>query len=615
MKNENQVPNHLSKVSNRKDLLSFAQSKGYDVSNSRIPLDFYKKEINLVDFARALGYEYSEKNEVSQASFQRQKWFYMDKTKNKFPELERSENQNSQILIGRRSENPSSPNFKYNEHYYFSQNLTHTGDRGNHGSVIDLVQLHFKADFKDTIKIIENFAINNEELKEKSLAFHVSGSDVTQASTTKRLEQYHNIKPLHDTKFLNSRGIENETLSHPYFRGNVHNSTSDDGKHTNTAFPILSEKGLIGFEVRNTDFKSVLDNKNDGFWRSNVDHSKKVKELFVCESALDAISKHEIDSLKVSKISKNEDNQGSSDKANSLQEEEKQTVYLSSAGSVTGKQIDLLQTIVDKGLSKKILKLEDIPEREYKNVSVVTHQRDYNGKTMINETTGKPVEIAHLHYNKPEKLSLAFDSDSSGQLYNAKILGKLKVSEFFNAKDENCPLKNSEVVPYVNKKTNWGQLSWNVKNENVGEIDKGVNKIKEHFEKLNGKYENKITEGEPFKLIVNENENSPNEKNVDIKFRNITKAWGLAVDSIKDLKFQGSEKVEIKTPVLDDWNDDLKAIKGIDPVLKRKFDVYESVNNFESNKGKNLQINKGSGDEITDEINKMMDKKPRGIKM
>lgn len=606
MKNENETPDHLSKVNNRKDLLSFAKGKGYDVSNSRIPLDFYKKEINLVDFARALGYEYSEKNEVSQGSFQRQKWFYMDKSQNKFPELERSENQNSQILVGRRSENPASKNFKYNEHYYFSQNLTHTGDRNNHGSVIDLVQLHFKADFKDTIKIIENFAINNKELKENALEFHVSGSNISQASTAKRLEEYHNIKPLHNTEFLKSRGIDEETLKHPYFKGNIYNSTSENKEHTNTAFPIRSEKGMIGFEERNTEWKSVIDNKNDGFWISNVSNEKKTKEVFVCESGIDALSKHEIDNI--------EKNKSGEDKGKSLLEQKEQTVYLSSAGSVTGKQIDLLQTIIDKGLSKKIVKLDEIPEKEYKNISVVTHQTDYNGKTVINETTGKPVEIAHLHYNKPEKLTLAFDSDSSGQLYNAKVMGKLKVSDYFKVKDENCPLKNSEIVPYANKKTNWGQISWNVKNEDANQVDKGVSKIVDHFQKLNKEYKNKITEDVPFNVVVNENESNKNEKSVDVKFKNITKSWGLAVDSIKELKFQGSEKMQIKTPVLDDWNDDLKAIKGIDPVLKRKFEVYQSVNNFE-NRNKDVQVKKGSGDEITDEINKMMDKKPKGIKI
>ncbi len=595
----------LSNVRNRQELLKFATLRGYDVQGTRIPLDFYKKEINLVDFARAVGYEYAEKTQrVSQGAFERQRWFYMEKKQMKFPELERDENASSQILISRRSEGPNSPNFKYNEHYYFSQQLAHSGDKKNHGSIVDLVQLHFKADFKDSIRIIENFVYKNNELKEKALPFHLKGTGVNEASSVKRLESYHNIRPLSDTAFLNSRGISDETIKHPHFKDRIHNSISEDGKHVNTAFPISSENGLIGFEVRNTDFKSVVDFKNDGFWRSNVDHANKVKELTLTESSIDALSKYELKSLQDPSFSKNQD--GANAKA-------PQEVYLSTAGSITGNQIDLLQKMLDKGLSRKTMLLDQVPKTSLNDVAQVTTQKDERGRAVMDENN-KPVQIAHVHYNKPEKLTIAFDNDTAGQMLTAKVLGRLNASDYFKVADKQDALRDTEITTYRNNKTNIGKLSWNVTSDSSEKVDKGVNAIKDHYADLNGKYKDKIAEGEPFKLTQEPLKGGG--QTVEVEFKNINKTWNLAVDSIKELKFQNSKALEISRPILKDWNEDLKAVKGLDDVLKRKFDIYNSVNSFENkdqSKG-NVMQNKEPKDDLMQEISKAMDR-PKGVRM
>jgi hypothetical protein len=66
VKNEPQETKGISleNVNSRADLSEFAQSKGYQVNQGRIPLDFYKKEVNLVNFARAIGYDFSEKTKA-----------------------------------------------------------------------------------------------------------------------------------------------------------------------------------------------------------------------------------------------------------------------------------------------------------------------------------------------------------------------------------------------------------------------------------------------------------------------------------------------------------------------------------------------------------------------
>lgn len=590
----------LSKVTNRKELQDFARAKGFVVIDGKIPLDFYKREVNLVDYARAIGYVYSNKTSaMSAASFSRQKWFYMEKHAMKFPEMERPENSNSEILIGRRSEGPNSKNFKYNEHYYFSQELTHTGEKKNHGSIIDLTQLHFKADLKNSIRIIENFIYKNNQLKENALPFHLKATPVDEASKIKRLESYHAITPLADTSFLNKRGINTDTIKHPFFKDAAFNSLSENGKHLNTAFPIYSENGLIGFEIRNEQFKSIQDSKNDGLWRSNVDHSRKIESLVICESAIDSMSKHELNTRETGKHNLDTN----------------QNVYLSTSGNITGKQIELLQKMVDMGLSRKMELLKNVPADAYKNIERITNQVDESGR-VVKDDKGEPVQVARLFFNKPQRLVVAFDNEPGGQLLAAKLLGKLEVSKYFQVKDENCPLKTSQVSPYKNDKTNTGRVTWEINGKSPGEANLGAEKIIAHFKSLNNSFKDKTCEGEPFKLKISACEKSL-RTTVDIEFKNLNKNWNLSVDAIKELKFQNSSGLKIDRSVLKDWNEDLQAVKSINPVLEKKYEIFKTVNDHENGVGKSnekIMQGKDAGDDLMREISRMMDR-PKGMKL
>jgi hypothetical protein len=455
---------------------------------------------------------------------------------------------------------------------------------------VDLVQLHFKADFKDSLRIIENFLIKNKELKQGTLSNHVQASSV-EASQTKRLESYHNIKPFSNDEFLKSRGISNDTLNHPYFKGRIHNSLSENGNHLNTAFPISSEKGLIGFEIRNKDFKSVEDFKNDGFWRSNVDHSKKVSDLVVNESAIDALSHFQL---------KNDGKKH----FNSLST---QDVYLSSAGSVSGRQIQLLSKMLDKGLSRKNDFLENVPKSSYKDIDQVKEQRTGEGK-IVRDENGESVKIASIAYNKPQNLVLAMDNDTSGALLTTKILGRLQTKDYF-PKGENPALNNSEISPYMNKKTNVGRISWQIDSDNKSEVKNGVEKINKHFEDLNKKFSDKIVEGKPFEINYSCKEKTGQ---VDVEFTNNNKNWSLVVDSVKKLKFEDSTRLKIDKPLTKDFNDDLRGKLGVDPILKKRYDLAHSAHEFQMKRQDSKELSKSPGEKkdlsIEEQISRVMDK-------
>jgi len=107
--------------------------------------------------------------------------------------------------------------------------------------------------------------------------------------------------PLTDTRYLNSRGINSETLASPLFEGrilnHVHEGTTKDGqayKFTNTAFPQLYKDGIVGLEIKANGFKGqAADSLNSAaLWLSKP--NTKTNTLVVAESAIDALSYHQL---------------------------------------------------------------------------------------------------------------------------------------------------------------------------------------------------------------------------------------------------------------------------------------------------------------------------------
>lgn len=531
----------IKDVTNRKELLNYVESVGYKTQGGRIPLDFYKKEINLVSFAvNALGYEI-DSSKVGR-NHENQRWFYLKREGVTNAAMEDSLHANSKILVARRHENPASPNFKYNEHYYFSQELAQAGDKKNHGSIIDLVGMHYNADYSSSLRIVDNFLIHNRKLKENFNQVHIKPSEVNMESEAKRLGQYHSIRPLEDSSFLNQRGISNETINDKRFSSVINNSLSEDGRHLNTAFPIHGTQGLIGFEIRNHNFKGVMDQKNDGFWRSCLDHSQKCESVILTESAIDALSHAQING----------------DKSNSL--------YLSTAGNITSRQVELLQTILDKGTAVKGVLTKELDPRLYGDVVLTKDQKDHNGKVVMDKDD-KAVTISYVGYNKPHKLVLGFDNDQAGKMLTVKTLGKLNVSEFFT-RQENKALKDSEITVYSNKTTNSGRVNWQMKGDDEKQIKEALTKVAECFNLKNKQFIGKLDEKAPFELTFDKNQ-------VDIRFKNQNKQWDLVTDAVKEIKFLNSPKLEIDRPITKDYNQDLKGYLGIDTVAEKKIELYQ----------------------------------------
>jgi len=551
----------LSDVKSRADLLDFARQRGYKTNGKQLPLDFYKKEINLVNFAiDAMGYKPKEEAKASHRAFGNQRWVYLKREQEKFGGSERPENTQANILIGRRRELPNSKNFRYNDHYYFSRSLAHEGTRKEQGSIIDLVQLHMKnADLKSSLRFVENFLINNEKIKQYAAKNHIAASEVDAASETKRLKEYHNVSDLTDSTFLTkNRGISEDTINAPEFKGTIFNVKSEKGNFQNTAFPINSERGLIGFEVRNEGFKSVLDYKHDGVWTSQIDREKPVTKIVVTESAIDSLSHYQLHNKK-------------SDQPEFVLQENSNNFYVSTAGNVSPRQIQLIDTLVNKGVGQTRQYLDQVPEEKKKDVWYAYDERDYNSKLVIDENTGKPRQIAVVGVNKPAQLSLGFDNDVSGDILAIKFLGKLPASEAYTVQN-NDALKNASIHPTQDRRSMFGRVIWEFNDEkNPKNTEDAVFKLAQHIDNLNKTHKDKLSEGIPFQMKTLPVENGKSA--VQIEFPNLVKAWDLMVDSVKDVKFNKSEKIVREKALTKDWNDDLRGKMKMDARLERQYNM------------------------------------------
>lgn len=107
--------------------------------------------------------------------------------------------------------------------------------------------------------------------------------------------------PLTDTRYLNARGLSQETLTNDCFKGRIlnhlHEGISKTGqpyKFVNTAFPQVYNDKIVGLEIKAQGFKGqAADSLNSSaLWLSNS--GTKTHTLIVMESAIDALSHYQL---------------------------------------------------------------------------------------------------------------------------------------------------------------------------------------------------------------------------------------------------------------------------------------------------------------------------------
>ncbi|MBU2708716.1 DUF3991 and TOPRIM domain-containing protein [Zooshikella marina] len=154
----------------------------------------------------------------------------------------------------------------------------------NKGSIIDFVQKMDHCNLGEVRKKLRDFArMPKPEIKGYNGKLQSVEKDILAVQS-----EYFSTDICNDSKYLNSRGISNNTINNPRFFG-----TMKVGQYNNILFPHYNEKGLCGFEKKNKNFTGFVEGGEKGLWLSRS-RTGKDNTLVVSESAIDALSHYEL---------------------------------------------------------------------------------------------------------------------------------------------------------------------------------------------------------------------------------------------------------------------------------------------------------------------------------
>lgn len=140
------------------------------------------------------------------------------------------------------------------------------------------------------------------------------------------------MKPVNNRSYLYYRGITDKTINSDTFKNQIGNYTKFNEKKQKhyhyTAFPIRSQNGVVGLELKNRYFKGTEEDslKSIGISHSNFPASGKGEKFVICESFEDALSHFQLFNVP----------------------DDRKTVYLSSNGSPNLGQYELIEKLAAK---------------------------------------------------------------------------------------------------------------------------------------------------------------------------------------------------------------------------------------------------------------------------
>ncbi|WP_324680169.1 toprim domain-containing protein [Hymenobacter sp. GOD-10R] len=247
-----------------------------------------KKELNMVDLVLTLGYQHNRAKSGS------------DPQKGKFHTFDyRGNPRLDQVIIYKA---PSG------DFLYFNR-----ADDRDKGSVIDFLKFRLENPRIDGITAVPGKNIWTSVIENARRFLSVTVPPRQESSTLQKaiepVQRGDQFIPdfllatttLTDTRYLNSRGISNETLTNACFSSRILNhiregKTKDgqDYKFVNTAFPQLYKDKIVGLEIKANGFRGQAADSlsSSALWLSNS--GNKTHTLIVSESAIDSLSHYQL---------------------------------------------------------------------------------------------------------------------------------------------------------------------------------------------------------------------------------------------------------------------------------------------------------------------------------
>jgi hypothetical protein len=265
----------------------------------------FRNEISIIELALSVGYKISKKEGI------------------KWPVL-KDEISGDKIII-------VNPKSSANQGYFNPR------DSRDKGTLIHFVKNRIGSIFpyKNNRTEIGNinevlYNYQNLPIPEKNL-FKADVINLAHEYSEKNFHVPEGLTKLKDPAYLHYRHIKPETINSSEFKNKIFNVKFKG--YQNIGFPYYNAFGdTIGFELRNKQFKHVIDgsDRSIGIWHSNI--PKLLEWIILTESPIDALSYHELKGKK-----------------NSL--------YVSFGGSVSLGQLETVKSIITEAKATSALKI------------------------------------------------------------------------------------------------------------------------------------------------------------------------------------------------------------------------------------------------------------------
>ncbi len=393
-------------------------------------------------------------------------------------------------------------------------------DFHHQGSAIDLVQRRYNCNFGESLRELDTFIQKNgfgsNSMQLTPITMEISDLD-------KEIKSFNNIKPLNDYGFKyleQERGLSKETIEHPLFKDQIFSSlrrtSSEDKPLFNIAFPLRGMRSLEYYvQLDDNSFAQAFDVRNKNF-KSTENQSLGAfwRSNFDRDKPLDTIFVGEspIDCLAHFELNK--------DKLSG-----KNIMYMATAGAVQSSQLHVLQ----------------IP--------------------YSSENSNVPI--------KAENLVSIFDNDLAGGKHTAQIIASLNHNSFSNSYSGLLSDKAVTIIPSTKAVNNTASILF-VREGNEADNAKFSKNFISAMDRFNANVPY-LSGVDSKRFECSEMDNTGSKVFLKVSFHNSSHNFQILNDFMIREKFGNSMRFRQDVPVLKDFNDDLKAIKGLETEKQEKY--------------------------------------------
>lgn len=280
----------------------------------KVDFNRLKTEISLPDFLLNLG------------------WKFVAGSSNSCPKMS---NGTHTIVIKRNSQN------QYTYWDVHSDNI-----RGR--TILDIMQEHLLETtgklptLREVGEILQNYINTNQITTPQNSRYDVGNTSLGADELTMYLKL---LRP-YTGNYLQKRGITEESINSPVFKDVflIREVRNKNTIYRNVCVKMHNDKGVQAISQRNETFKGIIGGKFDCLATSNYDKSRPIDILYVGESIIDCISHYQL----------------------CHHDTELNLVYVSTEGTLTEGQMQLLRIIMHKNEVKSVHTIFDNDKQGYK---------------------------------------------------------------------------------------------------------------------------------------------------------------------------------------------------------------------------------------------------------